>query len=432
MQYITPNKNLVTIDFVFNIPSLKLLPHHGQFYNATLNEIPVSVHHSKFVCAGHTAVVVEENGSDPLIYIFGGGNDEVSYSTLYIYNMKTKEWFLVSRGTKQQQTKMEYPFERECHTAVLRQSKDKPVELVIFGGLTDMETRLDDLWKFSLINREWQLVKPVTSVKPEARETHSAIYCTKNDSILIYGGWSGESRRLDDIYEFSFACMEWRKLDQFDSQGKPCSFIRSAHSAVYKHSTNSMIIFGGWDGSKRFNSMLEFFIDTHVWREITPNNILDSYHFPCSRTGHRALMTPRETMLISGGFNGKEKYFDLFEFSFTTNTWRRIDLVPTPCYKNVKEHFKGSQYHTLSYSDQLKRVIFYGTDGKKQRMYELNVIPNCDHFFREKLKELMYFQVDVEFVYLSEQTSPVPMQKLQQDSMVGDDGRIIKKRKLTC
>ncbi len=122
-------------------PALKLLPHHGQFRSALLNEIPVTVHHSKFVCAGHTAVVVEETGGDPLMYIFGGGNDEVSYSNLYIFNMRTKEWFLVSRGNKQQQISLEYPFERECHTAVLRQSKDKP-ELVIFGGLTDMETRL--------------------------------------------------------------------------------------------------------------------------------------------------------------------------------------------------------------------------------------------------------------------------------------------------
>ena len=76
--------------------------------------------------------------------------------------------------------------------------------------------------------------------------------------MIIFGGGDGLSW-LNDTFEYNVDSLEWKKIETRTTTKEGKLILpskRAGHSAVqYK---NSMIIFGGWNGKNTLNDCYEF------------------------------------------------------------------------------------------------------------------------------------------------------------------------------
>jgi hypothetical protein len=78
--------------------------------------------------------------------------------------------------------------------------------MVIFGGRDEDNEKLNDLWVFDLLTRQWK--EEVSSgPSPVPRSGHSA--CIYKDSMVIFGGIFEVTKELDDMHAFNLKTNRW-------------------------------------------------------------------------------------------------------------------------------------------------------------------------------------------------------------------------------
>jgi hypothetical protein len=139
------------------------------------------------------------------------------------------------------------PTPRYLHTAVYDPTSDS---MIVFGGSDCNAGYLNDVWILSNANGlggspVWTQLAP-TGTPPAAREAASAIYDPGSNVMTVYGGDTGGSSVLGDVWTLSNAngiggTPVWTQL--FPTGTAPAA--RTGHTAVYDSANNRMIIYGG-------------------------------------------------------------------------------------------------------------------------------------------------------------------------------------------
>mmetsp|Transcript_2116 Transcript_2116/g.3876 ORF Transcript_2116/g.3876 Transcript_2116/m.3876 type:complete len:633 (+) Transcript_2116:126-2024(+) len=154
-----------------------------------------------------------------------------------------------------------------------------------------------------------------SSSEPCARSLHAAAIC--NSKMFIFGGYNGTSR-LNDFYSFDFIHKTWTQ--NIGSTGTPPS-PRDRHcSVVYQ---DGFYVFGGFDGHARVNDLHRYDIVSGEWSRILPS--WNNTTVPTPRHSHCAVVY-KDSMLVFGGYDGSYRC-DLFEYNFLTNSWRCIETM---------------------------------------------------------------------------------------------------------
>ena len=95
--------------------------------------------------------------------------------------------------------------------------------------------------------------------------------------------------------------------------------IRRAHTTVYDPTLKRMLLFGGWDGTTRFNDVYELTLNSYIspqpqWRLLSPTGTP-----PSARTTHNAFFDQTNNRMIVGfGNDGTEKN-DMLSLSFASS-----------------------------------------------------------------------------------------------------------------
>ena len=97
---------------------------------------------------------------------------------------------------------------------------------------------------------------------PSARGYSTAVVHARRQ-IYAFGGSAGSSRKNDMWVHRDDA---WTALDTAGSAPTP----RNSHSAVLWEERGTIIVFGGWDGSRNCNDLYFFDIPTATWRPVVP------------------------------------------------------------------------------------------------------------------------------------------------------------------
>lgn len=163
-----------------------------------------------------------------------------------------------------------------------------------------------------------------SSPPPSARSLHTTSMC--NDCMFVFGGFDGVERR-NDMYVFNFTTKTWRLVD--NATGSPPTPRDRHTSVVYR---NCLYIFGGFDGHARTNDLYQFDIETCHWTQILPSTLEST--IPTPRHSHSAVVY-NDNMIVYGGYDGGYRS-DLHKYSFSTNTWTRVDpsgRSPRPRYR---------------------------------------------------------------------------------------------------
>ncbi len=132
------------------------------------------------------------------------------------------------------------PSSRDTHSAVYDSQRDR---MVVFGGNADGIAQ-DDTWALSLGGSpSWQQLL-TSGGPPPARWAHSAIYDVGHDRMIIFAGDAPTLPHYPaDVWALSFQTLEWTELQPGGEE--PTGW--EGHSAIYDPMGDRMIVFGGDD-----------------------------------------------------------------------------------------------------------------------------------------------------------------------------------------
>jgi hypothetical protein len=107
--------------------------------------------------------------------------------------------------------------------------------MYVFGGKDDENNKLDDLWKFNFLTKEWTEIRsqPDQNI-PCPRSGHTAsVY--KNDYILIFGGIYEVTKELNDLFVFDMHKENWICLfEEINSPVRPNLVNLSSPGLLHK------------------------------------------------------------------------------------------------------------------------------------------------------------------------------------------------------
>ncbi|KAJ5066663.1 rab9 effector protein [Anaeramoeba ignava] len=163
------------------------------------------------------------------IYIFGGNklNPTQESNQLFSFDLQNNKWEQIKPDQNKQ------PSIRSAHSMTGFKNK-----IWIFGGNMENEY-YDDLWEFDTNLNQWTKIEFAGhEKKPSGRYSHSAIY--HNGFIYLFGGFSNEGSRKNDLWRFNTLQKKWEEIPSIGEIPK----ARSSHTChIYE---DNLMIVGEW------------------------------------------------------------------------------------------------------------------------------------------------------------------------------------------
>ncbi len=181
--------------------------------------------------AGHA--VIYDPISDRMILF--GGYDGVSLPT----PRRNDVWALSLSGTPAWTEIVPAgpaPGRRSGHSAAYDSLRRR---MVIFGG--GDTNSLNEVWALSLAGAPAWTRLDAAGTPPTTRNEQSAVYDERRDRLVIFGGVTDDDRYLGDVWALPLAEERWIKLEP---AGYP-PYPRWGHGAIYDPPGDRMIVFGG-------------------------------------------------------------------------------------------------------------------------------------------------------------------------------------------
>jgi len=191
--------------------------------------------------------------------------------------------------------------------------------MVTFGGQGNAAQNLTRELTFSG-TPAWNDLAP-TGTLPPARREHVAVYDPTLGRMIVFGGISGSSTRMNDVWVLTLgAAPAW---SQVTPAGTPPS-ARNACAGMFDSVRNRLVIFGGTTASGSSSEVWSLdFSAGATWSQILPGGTV-----PSGRRGPAIYDAPRDRLLHYGGSAANE----VWALSFAGSpAWTQIaPWGPTP------------------------------------------------------------------------------------------------------
>jgi hypothetical protein len=145
--------------------------------------------------------------------------------------------------------------------------------IVLYGGFqaggASPGTFYSDTWELALgISPRWTLLTPAGG-SPGPRSGHSAIYDPVRDRVLVFGG-NRAATRYSDVWELTLGpTPRWTQLAT--SGGPPPE--RTMHAAIYDSRLDRMVVYGGNGGLEILWDIWTLDLATNSWSELVPGTL---------------------------------------------------------------------------------------------------------------------------------------------------------------
>lgn len=254
-------------------------------------------------------------------------------------------WSALTGGTGQ-------PFPRMDQTAVYDSRRDR---MVIYGGYLaeSFKELLGDVSALPLREsvgwtKLWALSGPNL---PRARAAHSAVYDPVRDRMIIFGGAEDDLEEGDflgnDLWTFSFSALPDAPWSQLEPVGaKPSP--RAWHRAVYDPDGDRMIVYGGVPGTITEDIWSLSLTGTPIWTE------LHAYGGPGPLAAHSLVYdSKRRRILAFGGFDGTRTHGDTWALTLGKHLeWSLVADESNPHLARL--------YHSAVYDETNDRMVIWG------------------------------------------------------------------------
>ncbi|CAH0556746.1 unnamed protein product [Brassicogethes aeneus] len=208
---------------------------------------------------------------------------------------------------------------------------------VLYGGKLQNGSLSNELWYYDVRRRMWQLRGLDSEVKPPPLTRHT-LTCV-GDIIYLFGGGTEDGEFSSKLFSIEFRTNrkeEW--LHIIPRGGKQLDIRVVAHSTVYHHQSNSLLIYGGiMAGVARFSKlsdrMFAFQLDNKYWTEIhyTREHLREKF-VPRERAFHTANIFGNY-LVIFGGYshrhNKEEICYDnqMYLYHLGCHTWVNPEIL---------------------------------------------------------------------------------------------------------
>jgi N-acetylneuraminic acid mutarotase len=236
-------------------------------------------------------------------------------------------------------TPLAVPGVRDAHSAIYDPVRNR---MVVFGGNSG-SAPLNDTWAFDLTTHTWKQLATV-GTPPAARYKHVAIYDAPRDRMVIFGGFTGTTL-FNDTWALNLNTLAWTQLSTTGTTPSK----RARHAGIFNPANNTLVIFGGYNGSAIFNDLYTLNLVTNVWTKITAGGTL-----PEARQGHSAIYDPGlGRMIVFGGSGAVTQLLnDTWALTLATNTW--VNLNPSGSLPPARFN------HGVIYDSARGRMVIYG------------------------------------------------------------------------
>jgi hypothetical protein len=180
-------------------------------------------------------------------------------------------------------------------------------------------------------------LKTISGTLPTARAHHSGVYDPTTNSLIVFGGYDCASTYFNDVWVLSNAnavsgTLAWTQLSPTGSGPSP----RQSASAIYNSTTNTLTVFGGdAGGTTPFGDVWVLSNangagGTPAWTEMTATG------GPTARSGHSATYdSVNNLMTVYGGWSGTSLLSDAWVLSSAngqgaTPAWTQVVPLTTP------------------------------------------------------------------------------------------------------
>ncbi len=226
-----------------------------------------------------------------------------------------------------------HPSNRGGHVGLYDSASNR---MMVFGGAKGFPAPCtNEYWimtganNFAGAKPTW-VSETILGTLPAARAHHSGAYDPTTNSLIVFGGYDCASTYFGDVWVLSNAnavsgTLAWTQLSPTGPGPSP----RQSSSAIYNSATNTLTVFGGDAGSAPFGdiwilSNANGTGGTPAWSEITANS------GPVARSGHTAIYdSVNNRMTVYGGWNGSSLVADAWVLSIAngqggTPSWTQI------------------------------------------------------------------------------------------------------------
>lgn len=242
----------------------------------TWTELPQSDNMPSPLCR-HTAVV---DGNR--MFLFGGTDNSIENSNTYILDLEARTW------TVKLPDAPGLPPPIDSHSSVVHESR-----MIVFGGFIG-GSRTSDAFELDLSSLRWSALA-TTGRAPCPRSSHTAV--VYRNAMYVYGGSNDDGGKIDDVYRLSLSNNEWQAVALSGSVPEG----RSGHSAVVYKSV--MLVFGGMkDLTKETNEMHGLNLDSGEWMIVQEERKIEDPVSAAQLEEYKKGKSPtRRTQAVTGG-----------------------------------------------------------------------------------------------------------------------------------
>jgi len=158
---------------------------------------------------------------------------------------------------------------------------------------------------------------------PPARFQSLVSYSDTLNAVIVFGGIEESGgQSLNDVWKFDLASLTWTDISAATGPKPVARF--SLNGGV---NGNSLVIFGGEDDDKNlYNDVWVFDLVSSTWSELVPlTSVIPEPRYGAA--GGLVVLSGEAFLLVSHGFDRKNRYDNSFAISITGRTW--IDITPT-------------------------------------------------------------------------------------------------------
>jgi len=265
------------------------------------------------------------------VVLFGGQTSSGFSDETWVYDVASDTWTQKNPATKPPAL---------LHSQMTYDSTKNKV--VLFGG-SDGTNRRDETWVYDVKADTWTKMNP--STKPSGRSSHSMAYDSKNNVVVLFGGYDGSNNEKDDTWTYDVASDTWT---QKSPSTKPS--VRRKHVIVYDSSSNKIVLFGGDVNNNRKDDTWVYDVASDTWTQKSPSTK------PSARSKHA---------MAYDSANNKVVLFGVFDGSFDDETWVYDVTSDTWTQKSPSTKPSVRTPHTMAYDSANNKVVLFGgaSDG---------------------------------------------------------------------
>ena len=199
---------------------------------------------------------------------------------------------------------------------------------MLFGGRQRIQgvvgNKLNDTWEWNGAARTWANVSPGGS--PPARDDHSMAYDLAHNRTVLFGGRAANGAALGDTWLWNGSA--WVNVTA-TAAGPSARF---GHSMAYDSARNVVVLFGGDNGSQKFNEIWEWDGAAERWRQIVVPGLAPS---PRAFAALSSVSPGTPGVALFGGLDSAQLNDT---WVWTGTRWLRVNdggIAPTPRQRPV-------------------------------------------------------------------------------------------------